>query len=90
MLTVSFGQLWRLQRWQRPTIVFAELLILIRLEIKSHSGFFRAPDDCLQYHTGNSGGFKSFNFDNGQVLSSQNYRICIRQEIGKGHGSAVW
>jgi len=42
---------------------------------------WRAPDDCLQYHTGNSGGFKSFNFDNGQVLSSQNYRICIRQEI---------
>ena len=26
---------------------------------------FRAPDDCLQYYTGSSGEFKSFNFANG-------------------------
>jgi len=43
---------------------------------------WRAPDDCLQYHTGPTGDFSSFNFPNGQLLSSQNYRICIRQELG--------
>jgi len=41
---------------------------------------WRAPADCLQYHTGVSGTFKSFNHEGGQVLSSQNYRVCFRQE----------
>lgn len=42
---------------------------------------WRAPDDCLQYHTGVQGYFESFNFANGQILSNQAYRICIRQEL---------
>ena len=42
----------------------------------------RAPADCLQYHTGTSGYFQSFNFPNGQLLSSQAYRVCFRQELG--------
>jgi len=42
---------------------------------------WRAPDDCLQYYTGSSGEFKSFNFANGQLLSSQAYRVCFRQEL---------
>ena len=40
----------------------------------------RAPTDCLQYHTGPSGNIQSFNFPSGQLLSSQAYRICFRQE----------
>jgi hypothetical protein len=43
----------------------------------------RAPDDCLQYYKGFYGNLQSFNFPNGQVLSSQNYRICIRRELSK-------
>jgi hypothetical protein len=42
----------------------------------------RAPDDCLQYHTGRAGYIESFNFANGQLLSSQAYRVCFRQELG--------
>jgi len=42
---------------------------------------WRAPDDCLQYYTGSSGEFRSFNFANGQLLSSQAYRACFRQEL---------
>lgn len=42
---------------------------------------WRAPADCLQYHTGVSGNIQSFNFPNGQLLSSQAYRICFRQEM---------
>jgi len=42
---------------------------------------WRAPADCLQYHTGVTGNIQSFNFPNGQLLSSQAYRICFRQEL---------
>jgi len=42
---------------------------------------WRPPADCLQYHTGVSGNIQSFNFANGQLLSSQAYRICFRQEL---------
>jgi len=42
---------------------------------------WRAPADCLQYHTGVQGNIMSFNFPNGQILSSQAYRICFRQEL---------
>ena len=41
----------------------------------------RAPADCFQYHTGIFGNIQSFNFANGQMLSSQAYRICFRQEL---------
>ena len=42
---------------------------------------FRAPADCFQYNTGVYGNVQSFNFKNGQMLSSQAYRICFRQEL---------
>ena len=42
---------------------------------------WRAPADCLQYHTGIFGNIQSFNFPNGQILSSQAYKICFRQEL---------
>jgi len=45
-------------------------------------------DGCLQWHTGISGEFKTFNFDESSSteyshLASQDYNVCIRQE--KGH-----
>ena len=42
---------------------------------------WRAPADCFQYHTGIFGNIQSFNFANGQILSSQAYKICFRQEL---------
>jgi len=48
---------------------------------------YRAPEGCLQYHTGKEGRFTSFNYQGEQStkrmhLASQNQRICIRQEEG--------
>merc|ERR1712018_1062097 len=45
-------------------------------------------DGCLQWHTGTSEQFKTFNFDESTSteyihLASQDYNVCIRQE--KGH-----
>ena len=48
----------------------------------------RAPTDCLQYFTGVSNRFSSFNYQNGvtgQLLNNQNYYICIRQEEGSSN-----
>ena len=42
---------------------------------------YKAPPDCLQYHTGVSGTFSSFNFGN-IMITSTSYVICIRQERG--------
>jgi len=42
---------------------------------------WRAPADCFQYHTGVFGNVQSMNFEKGQILSSQAYRICFRQEL---------
>merc|ERR1712203_1087236 len=44
-------------------------------------------DGCLQYFTGLSGEFKTFNFDESSSseyshLASQDYNVCIRQEAG--------
>lgn len=42
----------------------------------------RAPQGCLQYHTGINGKIKSFNYNvvSGRQLSNQDYSICIRTE----------
>ena len=47
--------------------------------------FFRAPDGCLQYHTGPGGRITSFNggFAGAQTIVNQQYNICLRQELGK-------
>ena len=42
---------------------------------------FKAPADCLQYHTGPTGTFSSFNYGN-VMITSTFYTICIRQELG--------
>ena len=46
------------------------------------STFCRAPADCRQYFTGVSGAVKSYNFAGGQMLASQQYTDCFRQELG--------
>ncbi len=43
--------------------------------------FFRAPSDCAQYFTENSGIVQSFNFPNGMIPNSQ-YNICLRRNNG--------
>ena len=42
---------------------------------------FRAPTDCLQYLTGVSNSFTSFNFGNLMIRNLQ-YDVCIRPERG--------
>jgi len=47
---------------------------------------WKAPPDCVQYFTGITGTVKSYNF--GQILQSQQYNNCIRQE--KGYCRIQW
>ena len=49
--------------------------------IPGHTKWTAIPD-CLQYHTGRSGTFRSFNHPTGQFIQAQLYQICIRQEEG--------
>lgn len=42
---------------------------------------FKAPADCLQYLTGLTNSFKSFNFG-GLMIRNLQYEVCIRQERG--------
>ena len=53
---------------------------------------WKAPKDCTQYFTGNTGNIASFNNDCGTgtfnlagkaELTSQDMRICIRQNAGR-------
>lgn len=55
--------------------------ILVRtIECDSPS---KAPGGCLQYHTGASGNFQSFNNGpNGALIDNLIYSICIRREKG--------
>ena len=48
---------------------------------------YRAPTDCVQYHTGLSGTFMSFNHPD-YIPQGQHYAICIRQE--EGHCSIAY
>jgi len=43
---------------------------------------YAAPADCVQYYTGSQGYVQSYGFASGQLLSSQNYEVCVRQELG--------
>jgi len=49
---------------------------------------WKAPTDCTQYYTGISGNVKSYNYAGAQLLQSQNYDNCIRQE--KGYCRIQW
>merc|ERR1711997_646715 len=48
---------------------------------------WKAPTDCVQYFTGVSGTVQNYNFG-GQLLQSQTYDNCIRQE--KGYCRIQW
>jgi len=48
---------------------------------------WKAPTDCVQYFTGISGNVQNYNFGN-QLLQSQIYDNCIRQE--KGYCQIEW
>ncbi len=50
----------------------------------------RAPADCVQYFTGASGSFQSYNFQGGTMLENQNYAVCIRQEECELMCSTMW
>ena len=44
----------------------------------------RAPGGCLQYFTGTSGNFESFNYGStGALIDNLLYSICLRKEAGK-------
>lgn len=43
---------------------------------------YRPPAGCTQYHTGTTGTVASYGFGSGQLLGSQQYNNCIRQESG--------
>jgi hypothetical protein len=50
---------------------------------------YQAPADCVQYYSGSTQGYiQSYGFGSGQLLSSQNYKACIRQE--EGYCSVDW
>jgi len=45
----------------------------------------KPPQGCLQYHTGNTGSVRSFNYQDSTAynhLQSHSYNVCIRQEKG--------
>ncbi|XP_076049621.1 uncharacterized protein LOC143030354 [Oratosquilla oratoria] len=47
-----------------------------------HQAHLMAPPGCRQYFTQSSGTLKSFNWEDGQYLVSQHYRICIKARPG--------
>jgi len=49
---------------------------------------WKAPVDCVQYFTGLSGSVQNYNYAGGQVLQSQDYDNCVRQE--KGYCRIQW
>ena len=40
-----------------------------------------APPGCTQFHLGDQGTIKTFNFEGVQYLTNTNYRVCIRSEL---------
>jgi len=50
-------------------------------QIPCHTKWTAMPD-CLQYHTGRSGTFRSFNHPTGTIIRNQLYQVCIRLEQG--------
>ncbi|XP_076359106.1 uncharacterized protein LOC143251747 [Tachypleus tridentatus] len=59
----------------------------IRVTYIKNESPLRAPNGCLQYHTGVTGRSSSFNFDGpasdiSRHLANQNYAVCVRQETG--------
>ena len=49
---------------------------------------YKAPVDCMQYFTGNSGRARSLNFEGQMMTTNQEYSVCVRQE--KGFCGITW
>jgi hypothetical protein len=64
-------------------IQFYNKVLLFETNLIIFNFIDRAPTDCRQYFTGVSGSVKSYNFAGTQMLGSQIYTNCFRQEIGK-------
>jgi len=43
---------------------------------------WKAPTDCVQFHTGTTGTVQSYNFAGGQLLQGMYYTNCVRTELG--------
>jgi len=43
---------------------------------------WRAPTDCVQWYTGVSGTVISYGWGGGQLIAGQDYRACVRDEVG--------
>ena len=52
----------------------------IKVSQHSCSDWWKAPTDCTQYFTGETGTLKTYNYDSGVHLANQDYNICIRTE----------
>jgi len=48
----------------------------------------RVPQGCVQYHTGTTGNVQTYGFASSQLLGSQVYTNCLRQE--EGYCSVTW
>ena len=51
---------------------------ITQINCNEASGNIEAPGGCTQYHFGDEGVIKSFNFEGVQYIGNQNYKICIR------------
>jgi len=60
------------------------------VSVKDVRKSYRAPANCVQYFTGTSGNFQSYNHQGGVQLADQEYKLCFRQELGKiGFGEKI-
>jgi hypothetical protein len=69
-LTITYGSTTTAKTWN------------VLLRQISCTASYKAPTDCVQYHTGATGTIQSYNFAGGQLLNSQYYNNCIRTEEG--------
>lgn len=54
----------------------------IKVSQISCTSTLKAPEDCVQFFTGTSGLFSSYNFAGGMLIHNQEMAVCFRQEDG--------
>ncbi|XP_059096032.1 uncharacterized protein LOC131890653 [Tigriopus californicus] len=64
------------------TIASSAATYQIKVTYYQCSSLNKAPANCVQYLTGVSGSFQSYNFQGMVVNDNQNYLTCMRQERG--------
>ena len=67
--------------WKRSQFV-ENIYHLSSLSSEQPIILFRAPTDCAQYITGQSGSIKSYNWPGGDQITGMQYTYCIRREAG--------